>query len=378
MFEFVTTKTAIIWVLGWLVSKYIVPLILKKDIVKKAIKVVDRDTDVVEAADADFDWRTAQPKQYRPFKPIYHITMGISSTKEADYLLMENNYLDTVKYRAKIAEEQPSETCMIAQEPQVSKKCAQETQKAIEELYDYVVKYMLKKYPAYFVATGNQVTNLVTNDVFPRTASKRSEAQSTRDLLKVLCANVEEDFLLLQHVSQQDDEYVMRASTGIGANGFRFSEKLNKKLTDIHGPVPRYIEKLQLSMNRHFKRIQPGQFVQRLTWGIQIGGGMEQMFRPSGQHLQAGNQDFEEVDGTTLDFEKEAFVRVERQILTKLPKSRFNVLSVRTYMYSLASLKREGTAETLATAIRAFPDDVAHYKGRPRWGKAVLSYLDAV
>lgn len=352
------------------------PLILKQDLVKRAIKVVDRETDILEGADADFDWRTAHPKQYRPFKPIYHITMGIARSKESDFLLMESTYLDSVKYRAKVAEIQPLETCLVATEPKVSRKCASETQNAVEELYDYVVKYMLRKYPAYFVAAGNEVTNMVTNDVFPRTAGKRTKTQTTKDLLKVLCANFEEDFMLLQHVPQQDDEYVMRASTGIGASRFRFSEKTDKKFTDIHTPVPKYMERIQLIMKRHYKRIQPGEFVHQLTWGIQIGEDKDQIFRPSGQHPEEGNNDYKEVDGTTLDFEKEVFVRVERQVITKLPKSKFNVICVKTYMYSLASIKREGNAETLAKAIRAFPEDLAHYKGRPRWGKAVLSYLE--
>jgi len=370
MLEGLTSTGVLLWILGWLFQRYVMPYIVRTDSFKKAVKVVDNGTDIVES-DADFDWKKQPVTAYRPFKPIYHLTMGITKSKESEFLKIENTYLDVTQYKSQVAAEEPQETCLIAAEPQVSKKQVQATENAVEELYDYVVGFLLKKYQMHFVATGNTVTNLINNQEFPRYASKRDKKTVThRDLLRIICGNVEEDFLIMQF-DPEVQEYQLRALTGVAANGFRNSEKFGKKLTDIHQPVPQYMQRLQASMNRHFYRIKPHEFMQRLTWGIHVGTGMTELYRPSGQHLKPDEKP-PKVDAKTTDIANDVQVRVERQVLTKLEKSEFIVLNVHTFMYPLSEIKAEGNAALLAKAIRAWPDDTAQYKGRPRWATPCL------
>jgi hypothetical protein len=58
-------------------------------------------------------------------------------------------------------------------------------------------------------------------------------------------------------------------------SGFDPSEKLGKRLVEIHGPVPAY-EKIETSMERYFKKLEVGRCVKRVNvsfsfcyrWGL--------------------------------------------------------------------------------------------------------------
>lgn len=378
MFENMSTKDIILWIAVMIISRYIVPKFMAGSgpKIEKELKIVEKKEDGTIETSTDFDWKTQPVTKYRPFKPVYHLTMGITKTSLKDYLRMEQSYGATIDYRTRLSDKETDETCLAAHPPDVSVKVEKDTKEAVVELYDFVLDYMSKKYPAFFVAAGKTITNMVSNKTYPRQAKYGADKlkEKPEQLLHYLCQNTEEDFLMLQY-DPNIGEYVMRATTGIGTNGFRNTEKINQKLTDIHGPVPNYEKKLKLSMNRHFHRTQAGEFTQRLTWGIQVRGGLENTYIPSGIHLNE-NQSFEKLKPGEVDVGEEVYFRVERQILSRLPKSKFLVLTIRTYSYPLKELVAEGNAGGLATAIRAWPEDTAHYKSRPKWGDVVLGYLD--
>lgn len=378
MFENMNTKDIIIWIAVMLISKYVVPKFMagSSPKIEKELKIVEKKEDGTIETSTDFDWKTQPVTAYRPFKPVYYMTMGITKTSLKDYLKMEQSYGAAIDYRTRLSDKETEETCLAAHVPDVSAKIEKATKEAVVELYDFVLDYMSKKYPAFFVAAGKTITNMVSNKTYPRQAKYGADKlkENPVQLLHYLCQNTEEDFLMLQY-DPTIGEYVMRATTGIGTNGFRNTQKINRKLTDIHGPVPGYVQKLQMSMNRHFHRTQPGEFTQRLTWGIQVRGGLENTYTPSGIHLDE-SQNFDTLKPGEVDVGEEVFFRVERQILTRLAKSKFLVLTIRTYSYPLKELVAEGNAGGLATAIRGWPDDIARYKSRPKWGDAVLGYLD--
>ena len=70
-------------------------------------------------------------------------------------------------------------------------------------------------------------------------------------------------------------------------------------------------------------------------------------------------------------------LRSERQTLRRLPRTGAIIFGIRTYLFKVEELAREpGVAGRLASAIRSWPDDVAHYKGRKMYEQILLAYLD--
>ena len=69
--------------------------------------------------------------------------------------------------------------------------------------------------------------------------------------------------------------------------------------------------------------------------------------------------------------------RSERQTLRRLPRSGAVVFTIRTYFEPVTKIAEEdGVPARLANGIRAWGEDSARYKGRDRYEKVLLGYLD--
>lgn len=81
---------------------------------------------------------------------------------------------------------------------------------------------------------------------------------------------------------------------------------------------------------------------------------------------------------TTENAGEYLFLRVERQTLRRLPRTRAVIFSVRTHMKSIADAVGNdiGRIQDLKQAILALPDEMANYKGRPVWGDALVGYCN--
>lgn len=73
---------------------------------------------------------------------------------------------------------------------------------------------------------------------------------------------MDEDILILLP-SDDGDGYSLKGFVNCFPAGFNTKEKLGLKLRDIHTPVPGYKQKLELSMDRFFDRLEVGKVVKR-------------------------------------------------------------------------------------------------------------------
>jgi hypothetical protein len=67
----------------------------------------------------------------------------------------------------------------------------------------------------------------------------------------------------------------------------------------------------------------------------------------------------------------------ERQTLRRLSRKGAILFTIRPYFISLIEIAEEpGVPGRLASAIRSWPDDVAHYKEKEAYQDILLKYLD--
>lgn len=332
----------------------------KKTGVKKGGPFLPEGPEIVPVGE-DFAWEKTALRKFRPFKSKYNLTMGITKPDHQDWLLLEHSYLDRINHHKAILEKDQGKTTCLCN--------GKDAELAVREIYDYSVSFMAARYPQYFrpLAGGDMILNTILNTTLPATSvSAVKDGASANDLLRILGEHIEEDFLLMGF-DPEVGEYRLRACTGIAANGFTWDTRMNLKLTDLHGPIPRYKEKLQFSMNKYFRSMMPGDIVQRSTYKVQVSD-------HDALYLPDGNNDID--PASSKDLGHLAFMRLERQQLTRLKKSNFIVFTLRTYMYPLSDIKAEGLGPAMAEAMRAWPEDFAKYKHRQDWGEAVFGYLD--
>ncbi|CAM1512000.1 Fc.00g095130.m01.CDS01 [Cosmosporella sp. VM-42] len=303
-----------------------------------------------------FDWKTAERRKLRPFKPIYHITMAIRADTPSELITMDQDYLDRVTLRRRL----------IAQHGNTVHGCTPAGESAVRELYMYLLtEHLPIRFPTMFKLSSDKSTfeNLITNKTFPTMPSG-----DMKSALRVLGETVEEDLFLLQQMPEGHGSVAFMCCF---PSGFDPSEKLGKTLLEIHAPVPSY-EKIGASMERFFARLEVGKGVKRVNWSVQT---HTDLFNCKGNHITG--DDKIEVDEPIV-IEK-TFLRIELQTLTRLPKTNAILFSFKTYLYPVRDLKEEGLGPDFADAIEGLQKGNAPgmwtYKSAVRWGRSVCEYL---
>lgn len=218
----------------------------------------------------NFNWEDTEPQKLRPFKPVYHITLGgllkrfcfdivhrlirrawaaLQSSTPSDLIIMDKNYLDRVNLRRQL----------IAQNGSAVHGCLPQGEAAVREIYTYLLgEYLPTRYPTMFTLSkdAKRNMNLVTGREYPVTPPADATAA-----LRVIGETVEDDMFFLR---QTPEGQFVDAFVCCFPGGFDPSEKFGKLLRDVHGPVPAY-EKIGPSMERFFSRLEVGRSVKRMN-----------------------------------------------------------------------------------------------------------------
>ncbi|KAH6671343.1 hypothetical protein B0J14DRAFT_618636 [Halenospora varia] len=305
---------------------------------------------------SNFDWQLTEPLKFRNFKPKYHLTMGLSNSTLSELIEVDHTYLSRLDIRKQILKDHHD----------IAIQASPAIKPAIDELYIWLTRtYLPTRFPTMFSWSDLGVINRATGLILP--IEPPADPVHT---FEILGENVDNDLLLLLP-SEDGDGYVLKGYVTCFPAGFNTKEKFEKKLRDIHEPVPGYKEKLEKSMDRFFDKLEIGKVVKRSNWSITTHG---RLFAASGNHLYEGEiPEIEEVDL------ENTFLRCERQTLHRLPKTRALVFSFKTYMYALEDIKEEGLGEDLANAIDGLKEGsvptMHFYKRGVIWGEAVKAYL---
>jgi len=302
---------------------------------------------------------------------------------------------------------------IVASHPDIAIQAAPEARQAVRELYSWLTSiYLPRRFPTTFQISPclTQLTNLAANrssQLIPLTPPTEP-----REMLKTLGENIDQDFLILLK-DEKTCQYKLRAYVTCFPSGFNTKEKFGMKLSEIHGPVPRYGEKLEKSMDRFFDRIEVGKLVGRVNvwlsivqrrydyWRSQVGnnnnfGTVHAIWdtslwwpgpeRRSRFRHQGCEYDFCMLNPVCLRYKSfillQVHLRVENQTLHRLPETKALVFSFKTYLYPLKDVKEEENgkvAEDLAQAIEGLRagsvPEMWHYKRGVVWGERVCEYL---
>ncbi|KAF2803688.1 uncharacterized protein BDZ99DRAFT_511851 [Mytilinidion resinicola] len=313
----------------------------------------------------DFNWRTIEPLQIRPFKPRYHLTMALQNTTMSELVAVDKTYVDRINLRRQLIKDRPND--VLAANPSIVP--------AVNEFHAWMFgtylpsRYssMFKLIPASYPGTSAQLLNCITSETIPISAEDAVLS------LRLLGEHIDTDFLFLLPSESPTDQgkYKLEGFITCFPSGFDTPKKLNLKLAEIHAPVPGYGAKIEKSMDRFFATLPTGKIVLRTNWSITTN---TNLFSLGGNHLYEGEEAVEEM--VNID---ETVLRCERQTLHRLPKSQALVFAFRTYQYPIRAVKEEGSGEALADAIDGLSSGsvpgMAVYKRGVVWGRAVKAFL---
>lgn len=193
---------------------------------------------------------TAKPRPYRPFRWEYHQNM-------CKFLLLNHEFVCDLTLVPALKKLEPdwwlelegTYRARIAQRKQLHAKHGKlvidelpGSQEASRECMEMVVQFLCQRYPNQF--QYDSWIGIFTNGILDTTTDI-----TTVHPLKFLLDNVPEDFFITQQ-DPQSSFYCLTAAVSGSAVGWNISQKMGKPLSQIHGPVPDYKERMELSMDR--------------------------------------------------------------------------------------------------------------------------------
>ena len=201
----------------------------------------------------------------------------------------------------------------------------------------------------------------------PRLPSAIGEAgsHSAVDPLELAGRLVQEDLCLIQAGS---DGPIFTAAVLCFPSRWRLMDKIGKPLSAVHGPVPRYADRLAAPVDRFMRHLKPNHIASRLNWSLLDDPAL---FQPSGKWRADSSASI-----TTENAGQHVFLRVERQTLRRLPSSGAVLFGIRVHVYPLEQIiDRLDRAAALADAVRALPAEIQHYKSLLPFREVLLSWL---
>lgn len=153
--------------------------------------------------------------------------------------------------------------------------------------------------------------------------------------------------------------------------GWCLDEKMGRPLLAVHAPVPHFAEELGRSTLLLMKGLKPGRPVTRVNWALTVTDrlDLEPSSRAEWQHL------FEGI--TERNAGERCFLRLERQTLTRLPRTQAILFTIHTYRAPLATEVREASRRhRLASVLRTVPADTLAYKRISPFRAPLLAWLE--
>ncbi|QIF03659.1 heme-dependent oxidative N-demethylase subunit alpha family protein [Roseimicrobium sp. ORNL1] len=141
-------------------------------------------------------------------------------------------------------------------------------------------------------------------------------------------------------------------------------EKLGRMMAEVHGPVPALNGELGRQIDTFLQRMAPGAVWRRENWSLSRDG--ELNHHPSHQRLKLDA-------GITVH---DVWLRLEHQLLMKLPNSGSVLFGIRIEVVPLGELMRdEEAAARLARLVATMSEEAAAYKGLATARGALLGML---
>jgi hypothetical protein len=124
---------------------------------------------------------------------------------------------------------------------------------------EVMIDYLPQRFPTMFAKQDGVLTNLVTGGTYPAT----TKGIDHDTMLKYLAENVEEDFYFM--CPDQEGDFRLQGYIACFPGGFLSPAKRGMSVRAIHEPVPGYEQRLGNSVDKYFRRMEPGTFIGRMN-----------------------------------------------------------------------------------------------------------------
>lgn len=177
---------------------------------------------------------------------------------------------------------------------------------------------------------------------------------------------IQDDLVIL---SRRDAGWTVVAGYVAFPSAWSLSEKIGHPMETVHAHVPGFVggTRNAMMLNRIFDNLQPDLPAVRMNWSIYPEG---ELYWPPERNEAAKKLPFDPTNN---------FIRVERQVLRRLPLTGDIVFSIRIYSDPLATLRQlpnpTEVEQALIQRLEDFTPEQLAYKGMAARKSALIDYL---
>ncbi len=182
---------------------------------------------------------------------------------------------------------------------------------------------------------------------------------------------IQEDLLVLS-----GRESTLVAGQLCFANDWSLTEKMGLPFWEIHAPITPIVEPMMRAAQKLMERLPVGRPVWRLNWSIKATDQLDMTSRHSADLSQRLVRKLPFLTPETIG--DQLYIRIERQILTRLPRSQAILFSVHTYQNRLDKEleQRPDAAQRLLNVLTTAPLALLDYKSITPFLPALAEYLN--
>jgi hypothetical protein len=196
------------------------------------------------------------------------------------------------------------------------------------------------------------------------------QAPTTRgvDALIEAASAVPDDLTVLRSVRDDSgtvEQLPFVAGVVCSPSRWRLAEKIGLDMLAVHKPVALYAEHIGSAVDTTLTRLSPDKPIWRSNWTLEDHPALFQPYPP---------------DGPLVEEPGELWIRIERETLRRLPRTRGILFTIRGFQEPLSAYVQRGpeVVRTLRELVARLPDSLARYKSVYDYREFVLSWLDSL
>ena len=158
------------------------------------------------------------------------------------------------------------------------------------------------------------------------------------------------------------------------ANDWSLGEKLGLPFWQIHAPIVPIVEPMMQAAQKFMERLPVGRPFWRTNWSVKVSDQLDMTSRHTPAIKQLLTDRLPDLTPETIG--EQLFVRIERQTLTRLPRSKAILFGIHTYQNLLATEAADPErAKRMAQVFSTTPPAMLDYKSMTAFMPPLLAYL---